>query len=332
MTATKLQKQKVTLLIPAYNEQEVLPLLYAELVDMTTSERGENYDWEILFVNDGSTDNTLRLIKSWQKTNRNISYVDLSRNFGKENALLAGFDHATGDCTVILDADLQDPPSLIWQFLEKWEEGFDDVYARRIDRGKESYVRKLLSRLFYHIINHSSNGLIPKNVGDFRLLDSRCVKQLCLMREKERFTKGMYSWIGFKKICIDFKRGDRAAGKSSWSLRRLFSFAVDGLLSFSNFPLRFASVLGSVISMFAFVLTLFYLTKTLIFGDPVTGFPTLIVAILFIGGVQLLCLGIIGEYIGRIFIETKGRPVYIVNEYRNGADFPKDSSDESFCR
>ncbi len=305
--------KKVLILIPCYNEEKSLPLLYPELKALMDSQ--SNYEWEVLFVNDGSRDNTLNLIKALQVADGRINYVDLSRNFGKENAMLAGFDYATGDCMVIMDADLQDPPSLIPQMLEYWEQGYEDVYAKRVNRGKESWLRKKLSLLFYKILDHSTRFDVLQNVGDFRLLDRCCIDALKQMRESERYTKGMFCWIGFKKKEIIFNRADRVAGESNWSFWSLFNLAIEGITSFTTAPLRFASVCGFIIAFVAFCMMLFYGVKTLVLGDPVQGFTTLIVVTLFLGGVQLLSIGILGEYIGRIFNETKNRPTYLISEY-----------------
>lgn len=290
-----------------------MPLLYPELKALMDSQL--DYEWEVLFVNDGSRDNTLNLIKALQVADGRINYVDLSRNFGKENAMLAGFDYATGDCMVIMDADLQDPPSLIPQMLEYWEQGYEDVYAKRATRGKESWLRKKLSLLFYKILDHSTRFDVLQNVGDFRLLDRCCIDALKQLRESERYTKGMFCWIGFKKKEIVFDRADRVAGESNWSFWSLFNLAIEGITSFTTAPLRFASVSGFIIAFVAFCLMIIYGVKTLVWGDPVQGFTTLIVVTLFLGGVQLLSIGILGEYIGRIFNETKNRPTYLISEY-----------------
>lgn len=305
--------KKISILVPCYNEEASLPLLYPELkklMDKTT-----NYQWEVLFINDGSKDKTLQILKELREKDNRICYVDLSRNFGKENAMLAGFDYVTGDCMVIMDADLQDPPSLIPKMIQYWEEGYEDVYAKRNNRGKESWLRKRFSLLFYAILQRSTRFEVLKNVGDFRLLDRSCIEALKRLREAERYTKGMFCWIGFKKKEIIFNRGDRVAGKSNWNFFSLFNLAIEGITSFTTSPLRFASILGSVIAFFAFILMLYYLIKTIIWGDDIQGFPTLITVILFLGGVQLLSIGILGEYLGRIFNETKNRPVYIAREY-----------------
>ena len=304
--------KKVTILIPCYNEEASLPRLFEALAQLMDS--NANYDWEVLFVNDGSRDATLQLIREIRQKDSRFCYIDLSRNFGKEAAMLAGFDHARGDCMVIMDADLQHPPSIIPEMLHYWEEGYEDVYARRKTRGKESWLRKRLSLTYYSLLQKSTRVEVLPNVGDFRLLDRKCIDALRQLRETERYTKGMYCWIGFRKKEILFEQGDRIAGQSSWNMHSLFNLAIDGITSFTTAPLRIATLLGLSVSLLAFLYMCYILVKTIVWGDPVQGFPTLMVAILFLGGVQLICIGIIGEYIGRIFNETKGRPVYFVNE------------------
>lgn len=305
--------KKISILVPCYNEEASLPLLYPELKELM--DKTTNYQWEVLFINDGSKDNTLQILKELREKDNRICYVDLSRNFGKENAMLAGFDYVTGDCMVIMDADLQDPPSLIPQMIQYWEEGYEDVYAKRNNRGKESWLRKKFSLLFYAILQKSTRFEVLKNVGDFRLLDRSCIESLKKLRETERYTKGMFCWIGYRKKEIVFDRGDRAAGQSNWNFFSLFNLAIEGITSFTTTPLRFASVFGFIIAFFAFILMIYYLVKTIIWGDDIQGFPTLITVILFLGGVQLPSIGILGEYLGRIFNETKNRPVYIAREY-----------------
>ena len=307
--------KKISILIPCYNEEQSLPLLYPELVKLMDSQPG--YEWELLFVNDGSIDGTLDLLRQYSKQDPRFNYVSLSRNFGKEAAMLAGFDHVTGDCVIILDADLQQPPESIPHMLELWEQGYEDVYARRKSRGRESWLRKRLSMLFYRLLQQSSRFDVLQNVGDFRLLDRRCINALKRMRESERYTKGMFSWIGFKKKEIEFNRGNRQAGKSAWNYRQLFSLAIDGITSFSSLPLRISTIAGLFISMLAFIYMMVVFVKALIWGNPVQGYPSLLVIILFLGGIQLLSLGIIGEYIGRIYNETKNRPDYIIDEHNN---------------
>ncbi len=308
----------VSILVPCYNEEKTLPLFYDEVCKVT--QQMAQYDFELIFVNDGSRDHTAEVIEQFRQKDGRVSFVNLSRNFGKENAMLAGFDHACGHCMIIMDADLQDPPALIPQMLEAWEQGYEDVYARRSSRGRESWLRKTLSLLFYKILDHSTRFEILQNVGDFRLLDRKCIDALRSMRETDRYTKGMFCWIGFRKKEIVFDRGNRVAGQSNWNYFSLFNLAIEGITSFTTAPLRLASIMGTLIALVAFALLLFYLTKTLIFGDPVQGFPTLITIILFLGGVQLLCMGILGEYIARIFNETKRRPPYLVSDYKRCND------------
>ena len=309
--------KKISILIPCYNEEKSLPLLYPELVKLM--EGNKAYDWELMFVNDGSTDGTLAALQQLRQQDSRVNYVDLSRNFGKEAAMLAGFDYVTGDCMVIIDADLQHPPTLIPEMIKHWEAGYDDVYAKRRSRGKESWLRRRLSLLFYKLLQSSSRFDVLQNVGDFRLLDRKCINALKRMRESERYTKGMYSWIGFNKKEVEFDQGDRLAGDSSWNFRRLFSFALDGITSFTNAPLRISTMMGFLVSVCAFLYMIYVFCKALIYGDPVQGYPTLVILVLFLGGIQLLSLGIIGEYIGRIYNETKNRPDYIVRQF-NGED------------
>ena len=273
------------------------------------------YEWEVLFVNDGSKDKTLECIKELRVSDKRINYVDLSRNFGKERTMLAGFDYATGDATVIMDADLQDPPSLIPEMIKYWEEGYDDVYALRKDRGKESWLRKKLSLAFYDILQRSTRIEVLPNVGDFRLLDRSCIEALKKLRESERYTKGMFCWIGFRKKEIKFDRGNRTAGNSSWNFFSLFGLAIEGVTSFTTVPLRFATIMGVIVSLTSFIYIMYIILKVFLWGEPVQGYPSMMCVILFLGGVQLLSLGIIGEYLSRVFCESKNRPTYIARDY-----------------
>lgn len=308
--------KKITILIPAYNEQEVLESLLERLDNISNTQK--HYDFEFLFVNDGSKDKTLEIIKEKSKTDRRISYVNLSRNFGKEIAMIAGLDHAKGDATVIIDADLQDPPELIPKMIKYWEQGYDDVYARRRSRDGETWLKKFTSQVYYRLLQKSTHVPIQIDTGDFRLLDKRCVEALKQIRESQRYTKGMFSWIGFNKKEITYDRDPRAAGETKWNYVKLVNFAIDGLTSFTTAPLRISSVFGVLISLIAFIFIIILVVKTLLFGDPVSGYPSLMAVVLFLGGVQLLSIGIIGEYIGRIFNETKNRPLYFTEEYWDG--------------
>lgn len=308
-------KKLISILIPCYNEALSLPILIPKLEDIANNLK--QYDWEILCVNDGSKDNTLEVLRELRQIYNRVNYIDLSRNYGKENAMLAGFDYVKGDCMVIMDADLQHPPHVILQMLEKWEEGYDDVYASRLTRGKESWLRKKLSLLYYRILQRSTRLEVLPNVGDFRLLDRRCINALKQMRENNRYTKGMYCYIGFKKTYVTFETDDRIAGESSMNYKTLINLAIEGILSYTTVPLRIATVIGVLTSLFAFIYMLVVFIKTLLYGDPVQGYPTMMIVILFLGGIQLLALGILGEYIGRIFTETKNRPVYFVRTYND---------------
>ncbi len=305
--------KKISILIPAYNEQDVLEQLYHRLGKLANDNK--SYDFEFLFINDGSRDRTMQIIKEYAETDERVAYVDLSRNFGKEIAMIAGLDHVTGDATVIIDADLQDPPELIPRMIKFWEDGYDDVYAKRNSREGETWLKKTTSKIYYQLLQKATHIEIQKDTGDFRLLDRRCVEALKQIRESQRYTKGMFSWIGYKKKEITYDRDPRAAGQTKWNYPKLINFAIDGLTSFTTAPLRISSILGLIVSLIAFIFIVVLVVKTALFGDPVGGYPSMMAAILFLGGVQLLSLGIIGEYIGRIFNETKQRPLYFVEEY-----------------
>lgn len=306
-------KKKISILIPAYNEEEVLRHLYERLNKLA----GENkdYDFEFLFVNDGSRDNTLEMIKTYTKDDHRIAYVNLSRNFGKEIAMIAGLDHVTGDAAVIIDADLQDPPELIPMMISYWEEGYDDVYARRKSRAGDSWIKKFTSGFYYRLLQKSTHIPIQQDTGDFRLLSKRCVEALRLFRESQRNAKGMFSWIGYKKKEIMYDRDPRAAGETKWNYMKLVNLAIDGITSFTTAPLRISSVIGALVSLAAFFYIVYLVIRTCLYGSDLAGYPSMMAVILFLGGVQLLSLGIIGEYVGRIFNETKQRPLYLVEEY-----------------
>jgi polyisoprenyl-phosphate glycosyltransferase len=312
--------KKISILIPAYNEEEVLYSLYYRLIKVIDSH--SNYFFEILFVNDGSHDNTLNIIKELREEDLRISYVNLSRNFGKETAMIAGLDYAQGDAVIILDADLQDPPELIPEMITYWEQGFDDVYAKRKNRAGETWIKKATAKTFYKLLKKTTRIPIQENTGDFRLLDRRCVEALKQMRETQRYTKGMFSWIGYNKKELLFDRDPRAAGETKWNYIRLVDLAIEGITSFTTAPLRFSALFGFTISIFSFIYMLWIILKTLLFGEEVMGYPSIMTVILFLGGIQLLSIGIIGEYLGRIFNETKKRPLYFVEEYNNEKENP----------
>jgi len=307
--------KKVSLLIPAYNEEDTIPLLYDELNKVLETIPG--YEFEILFVNDGSSDNTLNILRNMQQRDTRINYISFSRNFGKETAMAAGFDYVTGDAAVILDADLQDPPELIGEMIKYWEDGYDDVYAKRRSREGETWLKKITSAAFYKLLQKMTKIPIQEDTGDFRLLDRRAIESLKKLREKQRYTKGMFSWIGFNKKEILFDRKPRAAGKTKWNYLKLFNLALEGVTSFTTSPLRISTIIGILVSIFSMIYMVIVLIKSLIWKDPVQGYPSMMVTILFLGGVQLVSLGIIGEYVGRIFNETKYRPLYIIDEHNN---------------
>jgi len=305
--------QKVSILIPAYNEEAALQYLFERLVKLMNA--NDKFAWEVLFVNDGSTDSTLILMSQMHEKDQRFNYLDLSRNYGKEIAMLAGFDYLTGDCMIIMDADLQHPPEIIPEMLKYWEEGYDDVYARRSVRNGESFIKKQTALIFYWFLQKTTKVKIQQNTGDFRLLDKSCISALRSMRETQRFTKGMYSWIGFNKKEILFEQQERIAGVSKWNYFKLLELAIEGITSFTISPLRLSSIIGVIVSLAAFFYMAYVFIEALIFGDPVKGYPTMMVVILFLGGFQLLSMGILGEYLGRIFIETKNRPPYFSRLY-----------------
>ncbi len=272
------------------------------------------YEWEFLFVNDGSRDNTLECLRQLRANDERVCFVDLSRNFGKEVAMLAGFDYVTGDCAVIIDADLQMPPRYIHEMLKPWEDGYDDVYAKRLERDTDSFLRKGFSLLYYRMLESLTKEKAVRNVGDFRLLDRKCIDTLRQLRESQRYTKGMYSWIGYRKYEITYTHEERNNGKSSFNFFSLLSLAIEGITSYTTAPLRLSSTLGFLVAIFTFIYMIVVFTKAILYGADVDGYPSLMLTILFLGGVQLISLGIIGEYLGRIFTETKQRPTYVVRE------------------
>lgn len=278
-----------------------------------------DYEWEFLLVNDGSTDNTLQQMIRLHNEDSRYSYVDLSRNYGKEIAMMAGFDYATGDGVIIMDADMQHPVDVIQEMLHWWEEGYDDVYATRKSSG-ESWFKRKTSQWYYALLQSFTSIPIQRDTGDFRLLDRSCVDALRSMREVERNTKGMYSWIGFHKKGITYEQQQRQQGKSKWSLMALLNLALNGFTSYTTAPLRMASVMGLLVSLVAFIYLIYIVVVTNVYGEPVQGYPTIMVTVLFLGGVQLLSLGIIGEYLGRVFNEVKGRPGYFINSYNGTRD------------
>ena len=304
--------QLLSVIVPVHNESAVLGTFHARMRSVM-EETG--HPFEIIYVDDGSSDDTLAQLERLRADDAGVAVLELSRNFGKEVALSAGLDHAGGEAVILIDADLQDPPELVHSFLQEWKNGYDVVYGKRIDRRGDSRLKILSARYFYRILNYLSDVEIPEDVGDFRLLSRRAVEALVSFPERHRYMKGLYAWIGFPQKAIPYVRQPRDSGRSKWNYWRLWNFALEGITSFSDVPLKMATYLGAVTSSFALLYALFLLVRTLIWGNPVPGYPSLIIAVLFLGGVQLICLGIIGEYLARTYQETKGRALYFVKGY-----------------
>jgi len=311
MEVVKMRKL-ISLLIPAYNEEESLPFLYDRLKIIL---KEIDYDYEILVINDGSKDNTLKYLKHLRDKNGNVSYVNLARNYGKEIAMAAGFEYAKGDAVIIMDADLQDPPELIPEMIRYWEEGYDDVYARRKSRKGETWLKKTTSYMFYKVLKSVTRVEINEDTGDFRILSRRAVEALKKYKEQHRYTKGYFSLIGFRKKELLFDRDVRIAGETKWNYFKLLELAIEGITSFTASPLRLSTYLGLITAFVGFIYLIVIVIKTLVYGENIAGYPSMMSVILFLGGIQLICLGVIGEYLGRVFDETKNRPLYFVDEY-----------------
>ncbi|MGE0408315.1 MAG: glycosyltransferase family 2 protein [Amphiplicatus sp.] len=300
----------LSIVCPAYNEAAGL-LDFHRAIRKTMTGLAQPY--EVVFVNDGSTDTTLDLMKELRARHPNIAIVDLSRNFGKEIALTAGLDAARGEAVVVMDADLQDPPEMIGALIEGWREGYDVVYAQRRARHGESWLKKATARAFYRLMRHAGPVRLPENVGDFRLISRKAALAVCALRERHRFMKGVFAWVGFPSKVVLYDRAPRAAGATKWSYWKLWNLSIEGVTSSTLAPLKISTYLGFLVAGGAFLMGLVFMVKRLFFGDEVQGFSTLIVVLTFLGGVQLLVLGVIGEYLGRVFNETKNRPLYFTN-------------------
>lgn len=305
--------KKISVVVPCYNEQEALPIFYEE----TTKELCKIPDvtWEFVLVDDGSKDKTLETMQALAEKDEKVKYISFSRNFGKESAMYAGLENATGDYVVLMDADLQDPPSLLGRMVMEIEEnGYDCVGTRRVTRKGEPPIRSFFARMFYKLINKISKTEIVDGARDFRMMKREMVDAVVKMCEYNRFSKGILSWVGFKTLWLEYENIERVAGQTKWNFWKLFLYSIDGIVAFSTAPLVISSVLGIGICFIAFCLMAFYVGKAIIFGDPVSGFPTLISVILMLGGLQLLCLGILGQYLAKTYLETKGRPIYIIGK------------------
>ena len=305
--------KKISIIIPAYNEEESLPLLYKRLNKVTSNLK--NYEFEMLFINDGSKDNTLKIIKELRSEDERVSYVDFSRNFGKEIAMIAGLDYAKGDCVIFIDADLQDPPELIPKLIEYWEEGYDDVYARRKSRKGETFLKKFTSKMYYKVLQSLTRIEIQRDTGDFRLLDRRCVNALKQLRETQRCSKSMFSWIGYNKKEVLFDRDPRIAGKTKWNYKKLIDLAIDGITSFTTSPLRLSTYIAIPTFLALIIYFIYVIIKCITQNIAIQAFQAIILLVLFFSGIQIMLFGIMGEYLGRIFNETKNRPLYFIKEY-----------------
>ena len=313
--------KKISIIIPAYNEEESLPILYDRINNLMSTMK--NYEFEILFVNDGSKDKTVQIIKEIREKDKRISYVDFSRNFGKEIAMIAGLDYATGDCVIFMDADLQDPPELIPELVKYWEEGYDDVYAKRRSRKGETWLKKFTSTMYYRVLQKMTRIEIQKDTGDFRLLDRRCVNALKKLRESQRNTKSMFSWIGYKKKEVLYDRDPRVAGSTKWNYKKLIDLAIDGITSFTTSPLRLSTFIAIPTFGLLFAYFVYVIIKCFVVKQAIQAYQAIILLILFYSGIQVLLFGIVGEYLGRIFNETKNRPLYLVNEYNGEKEMNK---------
>lgn len=303
---------QISIIVPCYNEEQALPLFYEETTRVL---KQMNCDYELLLINDGSSDKTLPLMRSLAQKDEHVHYLSFSRNFGKEAAMFAGFEHAKGDYVAVMDADLQDPPSLLPQMMELIEkEAYDSVATRRVSRVGEPKIRSWCARQFYKIINSCSDADIVDGARDYRLMKREMVEAIVSMREYNRFSKGIYGWIGFRTYWLPYENVERAAGETKWSFWKLFKYALEGIINFSQVPLSIASWMGIIFTLVAFVLMLFVILRRLIFGDPVSGWASTVCIILFIGGIQTLCIGILGQYMAKTYMETKRRPHYIVAE------------------
>ena len=304
--------KKISLVVPCYNEQEVIKLFYAEIQKI--KKEFKNVEFEIIFVNDGSKDKTLELMRELSEK-KDVRYVSFSRNFGKEAAMYAGLEASTGDYVAIMDADLQDPPALLKEMYEILESGeYDSVATRRVTRKGEPVIRSFFARLYYKIINKISKTEIVDGARDFRLMTRQMVNSVLSLKEYNRFSKGIFSWVGYRTKWLEYENVERAAGETKWSFWKLFLYSLESIVAFSTVPLSIASVMGILFCFVAFIIIIFVIVRTLMYGDPTSGWPSMVCIMFFIGGVQLLCLGIMGQYLSKTYLEVKKRPIYIVQE------------------
>ncbi len=306
-------RRSITFVIAAYNEQAALPLMHARLARVMDT---LDADSQVLYVDDGSRDDTWAVMQQLAAQDPRVVLLRLARNFGKELALTAGLDHVDTDAAMVLDADGQDPPELAPQFVAMWREGYDVVYGTRSRRDGETWLKRVTAAAFYRVMARLSDTLIPRDTGDFRLISRRVLDALKQMRERQRFMKGLFAWVGFRQVSFPYEREARVAGGSKFNYWRLWNLALEGITSFSTVPLRLATYVGLLTAMVAFGWGLWIIARTVLWGDPVQGWPSLMTAMLFLGGLQLVALGIVGEYLGRLYVEVKQRPLYLVGDYR----------------
>ena len=305
--------EKISLIIPCYNEEETLPALYEELTRVMG--KMQAYDFELLFIDDGSKDKTLTLLRDMAKTDKRVQYISFSRNFGKEAAMYAGFCNVTGDYAAVMDADMQDPPALLEQMMEVLKQGeYDSVATRRVNRKGEPIIRSFFARQFYKWMKRISDVDVVDGARDFRLMKRKMVDAIVSMSENTRFSKGIFGWVGFKTYWLPYENVERVAGKTKWSFWKLLKYSLDGIVSFSDTPLKISSWSGLILTLISGILMLVVFIRALIFGDAVAGWPSTICTILFVGGVQLFCIGVMGQYVAKIYKESKHRPQYIVGE------------------
>lgn len=305
--------EKISIVVPCYFEEKSLPLFYEAVDDV--SKRMSDVEFEIIFVNDGSTDKTLAIMKEYSKIDERVKYIGLSRNFGKESALYAGLESSTGDYVAVMDADLQDPPELLLEMYSSLKnEDYDCVATRRIDRKGEPLIRSFFAKCFYKLINKISNADIVDGARDFRLMKRKMVDSILQIKEYNRFSKGIFGWVGFNTKWLEYENIERAAGETKWSFWKLFKYSIEGIVAFSTVPLLISSFIGLLFFIISLVMIGVIVLRTIIFSDPVAGWPSLVCIVFFVGGIQLFCTGILGQYLAKTYLETKNRPIYIIKE------------------
>lgn len=310
----KAYTKTLSIIVPCYNEEESVPLFYAEMKKQEEFFHSKDVEFEFIFVNDGSKDRTVEVVRELHEQDERVHMVSFSRNFGKESAILAGLEKATGDFTVLMDADLQDPPAILPEMYQYIEEGYDSVATRRVDRKGEPPIRSFFARRFYGLIRKISKTEIVDGARDYRLMTRQVTDAILSMKEYNRFSKGIFGWVGYKTKWLEYENVERAAGETKWSFWKLFLYALDGIMAFSTVPLSMASMFGILFCGLAFIFMIFIFIRALIYGDPVAGWPSMVCIMTFIGGVQLLCLGIMGQYMSKMYMEVKDRPKYLVKE------------------